>query len=597
MATVDSSSATRITGLASGLDWQSTVEQLIAAERKSELPYTTQADKLSSKLESLDKVKAKLTALQTAANSLKSETSDYYARVTTLDGNTASASSNLTASADGTTPLGSYTFDIVQKATATSVTGTKIGASLSNASQTLENLSIATQINFEEADDDGNKFGKFTVNGASITVKPTDTLQDILTSISTATKGAVTAELSNDKIVLTSNTAGQRITLGSAADTSNFLEAMYLYTDTGEVPATTVSSASTLGAANVNTALSNAIDIGSLKNLTDGKGVFEINGVKFTYSTTSDSIRSLMNEVNNSSAGVLMNYDTGTGQLTILNKETGSTGVSLGDSTGILAMLKLTSDAGATTVYGKNAQFKLNGSSTVLTSNSNTLTSEITGVSGLKVTIKDVGKDTVNVEADSSAAKAKITTFISAYNEMYDQIASETKITINSNNTVTMGNLGNNLEVNNWLDDLRAKLFTKTNSGVDEVSSLTNIGIDLDYQSGHISITDQSAYEEAFEENPNALSAIFNNSTDGIAKSMYDYIENIVKSGGQYEVQKKNINDQIDDIQKTVERMETIITQHQAAYYESFQNMETQQSKLNRYLTIIQSVLGTGSSS
>ena len=70
--------------------------------------------------------------------------------------------------------------------------------------------------------------GTFTVNGAQINIATTDSLQTVFNNIASATLAAgnqVTASYSatTDKITLTSSN-GSPIVLGSATDTSNFLQ-------------------------------------------------------------------------------------------------------------------------------------------------------------------------------------------------------------------------------------------------------------------------------------------------------------------------------------------------------------------------------------
>ena len=93
------------------------------------------------------------------------------------------ATSPFSATANGSTPEGNYTFNVTQLATATSVAGSSIAATLDNTSQTLANLDIGATITA----------GNFTVNGQTITVAITDTLQKRFDQLSiSATGGAVT---------------------------------------------------------------------------------------------------------------------------------------------------------------------------------------------------------------------------------------------------------------------------------------------------------------------------------------------------------------------------------------------------------------------
>lgn len=574
------------------MDWQTTVQQLIALERRAQDPLTAQRSLLTKRLNSLENIKNSMVSLQNAASTLKKGTSDYYTRAVTLAKDTSTTNSNLSATATGDTPLGTYTFNITQMATATKLTGTKIGAALTDATKTLENLNISTRISA----------GTFTVNGKTVTIETTDTLQEVFDAISTATSGEVTAALSGDKVVLTGHDVGAgqpRITLGSAADTSNFLEAMYLFSDTGVSPATTVQSSTTLGATNINTALVNALDTGSLTGLSSGDGSFTINGKTITYNINTSSIRSIMNSINNSGAGVLANYDTGSGNLVIINKTTGSTGISFSDSTGILSQLKLTSGAGATTSYGVNAQFTINGSSTVLTSNSNTLSDAITGIPGLSVTIKDTGTDTMTVKADTTAAKNNIKAFLTAYNKMNNDIASATKITVNADETVTSAALASNREVTGWLADLRSMMFDEVNTGTTALSRLYHLGIDFNKTDGTLSVTDETALNDALEDDPNAVAKIFNyantgadKSKDGLGNRVYNFIQNIVTTNGAYSDQKDSYNNQIETINKQLDTMERKVASDQDRLTASFQAMEAAMQKIQQQSQIFRSYFG-----
>ncbi len=579
-----------LSGLASGMDWQTTVQQLIAVERSAQDPFKTQRSLLSKKLSGLDTIKNSLLALQTAANTLKKGTSDYYTRKVTMDKDTSTTNSNMSASATGTTPLGSYTFNILQKATSTALTGDKIGAALTDTSKTLASLNIAAIITQ----------GNFTVNGQTISIATTDTLQSVFDEIATATGGEVTAALVSDRVVLTGHDIGNgqpRITLGSAADTSNFLEAMHLFSDTGTVPAATVQSDIELGATNINTALVNALDTGSLTGLTDGSGSFTINGKTITYNINTSSIRSIMNSINNSGAGVLANYDTGTGNLVITNVKTGSTGITMTDTTGILTQLKLTAGAGATTAYGVNAQFKINGSDTVLTSNSNTLSEQITGIPGLTVNVKDTGTDTINVAADTSAAKANIQAFITAYNKLNTDVASLTKITINSDESVTAAVLADNREVANWLSTIRSSLFGEVDTGTTGITRLYHLGLDFKKEDGSLYIKESADLDEALEDDPNAVAKLFNktgtgptNEGAGLGNTISNYIQKVVD--GSYKTQKTSLNNQSDNITKQLATMERKVLADQDKLTQSFLAMESALQRINQQSQIFNSYFG-----
>ena len=85
--------------------------------------------------------------------------------------------------------------------------------------------------------------GTFSVNGNTVTIATTDTLQSVFDKIYAATGSTVTGtyDPTADKITLSSTSP---ITLGSSADTSNFLQVAGLYTNSSG----TITSTTTLGA-------------------------------------------------------------------------------------------------------------------------------------------------------------------------------------------------------------------------------------------------------------------------------------------------------------------------------------------------------------
>src|SRR5207244_3555862 len=95
--------------------------------------------------------------------------------------------------------------------------------------------------------------GTMTVNGKQITISTSDTLQEVFDNISAATNGAVTGSYDSgtDKITLTS---AAEVVLGSANDTSNFLQAAKLANNTTG----TITSSAALGALKLTASLASA---------------------------------------------------------------------------------------------------------------------------------------------------------------------------------------------------------------------------------------------------------------------------------------------------------------------------------------------------
>lgn len=359
----------QLSGLASGFDWSTMVEQLAALERAPQTRLRTEQTTLGSRSSAYGNIVTELLALQDKVDALKDLTL-YNQRNVALSNFSAA-----TASAAASTPLGSYTFAFSQLATAAIQKGaTNIGAPV-NASNDVSAL-VLSDAEFATA----VTAGTFTVNGGTVTIATTDTLQAVFTKISTATGGLVTGSYNSatDKITLTSASA---ITLGSSGDTSNFLTVAKLtHNGTG-----TVNSAAALGTIKLGSALNAANFSTAVTDGGSGAGAFKVNGITINFNASTDSLSTVLGRINDSAAGVVAQYDAVNDQVTLTNKNTGDIGIALQDVTGnFLAATKVTTAAGGTLTAGKDLQYTLNGGTT-LTSHSNTITADNHGITGLSV--------------------------------------------------------------------------------------------------------------------------------------------------------------------------------------------------------------------
>jgi flagellar hook-associated protein 2 len=123
------------------------------------------------------------------------------------------------------------------------------------------------------------------------------------------------------------DTTGAAVTLGSGADTSNFLSAAKLLASSGTSQRT---STGDIGGAQTGAVLSQA----NLATAVNGTGKFKVNGVEISWDASQDSISTVLSKINNSSAGVVASYDPTGDKVTLVSKNTGSTSIALQDETG-----------------------------------------------------------------------------------------------------------------------------------------------------------------------------------------------------------------------------------------------------------------------
>ena len=259
-----------VSGLASGFDWESIVNQLTEVERAPQARLRSQQTTLQERNNVLGSIKTQMSVLQNRIKTLK-EGAVFESRSVNVS-NASAASATVTKD----TPLGSYVFSVTQAAKAAVLNGAADIGSRLNATNDVSALALS-----DAAFRTPVTAGTFTVNGRQVAVATGDTLQGVFDKISTATSGAVTATYDStaDQIRLT---GGSEIILGSATDTSNFLQVAKLSNNgTG-----TIQSATTLGSVRT----SRELAASNLSTALNATGEFKINGVSFAYDSDRKSV-------------------------------------------------------------------------------------------------------------------------------------------------------------------------------------------------------------------------------------------------------------------------------------------------------------------
>ncbi len=268
--------AVNLTGLASGFDWSSFVDQMMEVERAPQRQLRTEQSTLQQRNNAFSSIKTELGVLQSRVTALKDTTLYDSRTVSTADATVA------TAKVDTGAALGSYKLTITQLATASKLNG------VSNVGQRLSATSDVSAVTLSSAGfSSAVTAGTFTVNGAQVTIATSDTLQAVFDKIATATGNTVTASYNPDTDKITLTSSGGPVVLGTATDTSNFLQVARLYnngtvTTSSSVALGGVRQTATLASANLATAISDG---------GNGAGEFKINGVSIAFNASTDTNR------------------------------------------------------------------------------------------------------------------------------------------------------------------------------------------------------------------------------------------------------------------------------------------------------------------
>lgn len=212
-----------LSGLASGFDWKGIVDQLIEVSRAPQKRMQREKAELSTRTNALNEVRSAVSTLKSSVGALGTE-----AALLKKAASIANPDTKWKAAAGTNATQGEYSFEIVQTATTSVVRGQNgIGKNTPSGNTLLSEVPLGRPI----------RSGTFTVNGAVINVDITvDTYNSIAQKITSATAGhtnKLTAAYNAgvDKFEIAS-ASSQSILLGSASDTSNFLEAMSLVSAT-----------------------------------------------------------------------------------------------------------------------------------------------------------------------------------------------------------------------------------------------------------------------------------------------------------------------------------------------------------------------------
>lgn len=552
----------QLSGLASGFDWKSLVNQLMEVERAPIARLEKEQVANSSRTKALNDLGDKLSALQTASTALKD--------VALFSGRTAksgTSGSTWGVSAGAGAATGSYKIAVSQLATSTVRTGASDISSGLSATSDVSGLTLATLRTAVAP-----TAGTFTVNGQQVTVALTDSLEDVFDAIKAATGDDITASYdeTTDLVTLTS-ASDTTITLGAANDTSNLLRALKL----GNNGTDTVTSSGSLGALKTSAKLDVAGLRATISNVDgNGDGTFAINGVSIAFNVQNDSLSTVLKRINQSGAGVVATYDGVNDRVLLTNSKGGDVGLSVSETgSGLLAALGLTT--GASTTRGRDTRFTVNDGPTLSTTGT-TLDEAAHGLAGLSVTVDAETTQTITVASDTTSMRKKIDDFIKAFNDVQAYIDEKTKVT-SANNKVTTSVLSSNREVQDWARSLRSLAFGSVSGLTGSIQRLDHLGLDFDGTTGKLEIADSDKLTDALTDAPEDVEKFFQTSSTGFAAKLGALVTRMETSlDGQVERIAKNNTDldrQIADMERRLEQQRALIT-------DSFVKMEEAQQKI-----------------
>ncbi|MEM1502971.1 flagellar filament capping protein FliD [Domibacillus sp. 8LH] len=599
----------RVGGMASGMDTESIIKDLMKAER---IPL----DKLKQKKQTLEWQRDQYREMNLLLNDFKNLTSSTGMKKTQnyrSSGVTTSNESLVTATSSTAASQGSYNISSVSKLASaeTWVTG-KLNETTGETLDATKALSDVTN----------NSFAKDFV----------------------WTSGKVESK------TLSSVTGGNTVSLGVTAGSVQAADAVKMSVKVNGVDYNVIAAGDSFDAsknqakidADGNITFSNSIAAGSTVKVDyisvaqngeqyadfsitaqTSKGEIEEN---FLISST-DTLNQVVSKVNGSNAGVSMFFDTATNKVSLMQKETGDfTKDSNGDYTlntasnlsisGVFAADVLKLDNTATVSKGSDAEFVINGLATTRKSN----TFDMNGVSiTLKGTFDSTKAVSLSVSKDTDKVYNNIKDFIDKYNTLIAAISTKTSEERYRSYTPLTDEQREQLsdkQQEQWEEKAKSGLLRRDTTLTGVLSAMrsnfsqvvTNSSTNASYnQLAEIGITTSSNYLEggkleidetklkkALAENPEAVEALFiggsgstSVSEQGIIHRLYntvdkamDQLKDRAGSAG-YTNQKFAIGRQLTSVDNSITRFGDRLTQVEDRYWKQFTAMEKAMQNAN----------------
>jgi len=361
---------------------------------------------------------------------------------------------------------------------------------------------------------------------------------------------------------------------------------------------------------NLNTSLKEQIS----SELPNGTITFTINGQKFEFSPNV-SLQLILDKINSTSElGVTARYDALTDKLVLTSKETGlRANIEINDESGLFKALGLnmteTVEDGktvyTTSASGQNARIVLNG--TYVEKSSNDFT-----ISGIRFNLNkamEMGQEaTFRLENDPDAAIETIKKYIDLYNEtidlinkklseeryrQYPPLTEEQKKELSENEIklweekAKSGLLRSDSLLNRIVQDLRYAVSSAVAGQPADMKSLSAIGITtLSWKEKGKLYVDEEKLRNAIAKDPEAVMRLFNASGEesyqkGVATRIYDILKGGIEDltekagGGEFQLYDNSIlGKQIKDMEDKIVEMEDRLITIEERYWQKFTDME-----------------------
>ena len=416
---------------------------------------------------------------------------------------------------------------------------------------------------------------------ATIQIKKDETFGDLRSRISSAFAD-VDLTFEDGYLKIFSKNPDDSIEVGATTDTSNFAAITGISSD-----GKTVSSARELYCVNSDSVIMNS---GLFRRGDVTEGTFIVGDATFSISNTT-TLAGLISQINsNDAANATAYWDSIDGKLVIKSRTTGSALINIeagtSNFTDIMGYTNTTwaADGSVETTkmnvnvqdVGNNAKFSING--TYYTSNSNTITSDISRIKGLTINLKGLTEDsavTLTVERDKETLANAVSDIVDSYNELMKNV----------DEAISKDGKLHDQSVLKLVRNQLRNMMTSSDAGTTVFRNLDAIGIKVENASANNISTDnittltfdKDKFIQAYEADEDALKALLigSDSNTGIFTKVETLIESSLKAvTGYFATAEASYDREVKDIENKIEKQKKALERYRAQLEAKFASMD-----------------------
>jgi flagellar hook-associated protein 2 len=270
------------------------------------------------------------------------------------------------------------------------------------------------------------------------------------------------------------------------------------------------------------------------------------------------------------------------------------------DTSGLLGAMGVTNQSQATNtaggyVYADLGNNELDAIATVdgvqIISSDNTIDHAVEGLTINLLSAQKQGDNPVGltISTDLESIKAKVQSFLTAYNDAFSYLATKTKVDAA---TYTRGVLSGEYSYVTLRLNMRSILSSNVGPSSEASRSLSQIGITSDRQ-GNFSVTDDGLLGNAISSGLDSMQSLFG-TTNGIASSLSAMLNGYVQPNGAISSSKEGITTKLEFLDKSIARQQKYATLRESQlraefgrYQEALYSLQASQQMADNFASIV----------